>query len=415
VFSAAMLRARLMSSITLKLYDQDGPEKREQTSGPDVELLRRVNPFWTRRRLAMVDEFSMCLWGESVWALERGPGGVPTEIWWLKPTQVRPVPHEEDYLAGFLYYPKGGGTPIPFGPDEIVWQRYPNPLDEFSALSPLAAARLAADSARAMMKSNRNMFTDGLSLAGMVVPATDKVAFSTDQAEDLERLLATRFKGEDKKHRWAVLRYEAKFQPMEFTPKDAEFVEGLNLTLRQVANAYGIPVPLLNEMSHATLANAREYERILWTNALVPDARLRADEIVEQFLPRFRGSRSRWAEYDFSDVAALQESATEQWGREAQQIRVGGLTINEWRRRHGMGPVPWGDVWWAPVNQAPVEDAESHPEGQTTPSTIPADAAVPVRPAAGLPAGVGDPGAELLLRALAAPGPLARALNGVSH
>jgi HK97 family phage portal protein len=397
VFSAAMLRARLMSSLTLKLYDQDGPEKKQVLRGPEYDLLRHVNPFWTRRRLAMMDELSMCLWGETVWALEPNRAGVPSEIWWLHPSRVKPVPDSNNYLAGFVYQPSDGGPPVPFGPEEIVWQRYPNPLDEFSALSPLAAARLAADTAKAMMQSNRNIFSNGLALAGLVTPQTDKVSFSQDQADDLSKLLARRFKGGDKDHRWAVVRYEAKFTPMEFTPKDAEFVAGLNLTLRQVANAYGIPVPLMNEMSHATLSNTREYERILWEHALVPDAKLRAEEIVEQFLPRFRGTGTRWAEHDFSEVAALQESETSQWTREAEQIRVGGITVNEWRKRHGMAPVPWGDVWWAPVNQSAVTDASSKPEGDTSPTTVP------------------DADAATLLRIFNAADPTLRAVNGHRH
>jgi hypothetical protein len=151
-------------------------------------------------------------------------------------------------------------------------------------------------------------------------------------------------------------------------------------TIVDAANAYGIPVPLLNDLSHATLANAREYERILWTHSLVPDARLRAEEIVEQFLPRFR-TRTTWAEFDFSGVAALQESETEQWTREAEQIRVGGFTINEWRKKHGLPPVPWGDVWWAPVNQSPVTSSDSAPQGDTSPSTVPAATANALRSA----------------------------------
>jgi HK97 family phage portal protein len=392
VYSAVMLRARAMAGLTLRLYDQDGPEKTEITSGPEYDLLRHVNPFWTRRRLAMMDELSMGLWGESYWAVERDRAGRPSEIWWLKPSRVRPVPHESKYLSKFVYSPLDGSEPIPFGADEIVWFRYPNPLDEFSAMSPVAAARLAAETGSAMMKSNRNMFTNGMQMGGVVTPDTDKVTFSDDQATDLGKMLDKRFKGVDKAHRWAVLRYEAKFQQMQVTQKDAEFVEGLNLTLRQVANAYGIPVPLLNEMSHATLSNAREYERLLWTHALVPDSQLRAEEIVEQFLPMFKG-RSRtsagWAEHDYSKVAALQESQTEQWGRESQAIERGALTINEWRKSKGMGPVPWGDVWWAPVNKSGVTDADSTPQGDTSETTIDAteaqaflDSITQVRPAA---------------------------------
>lgn len=373
IYTAVTLRARLMSSLDLNLYDREGPDKKLITSGPEYDLLRYVNPFWTRRRLARMDEMCMGIWGETVWALEPGADGrTPAEIWWLKPSRVKPVPHTTGYLQGFLYYPVSGGEPIAFRPDEIVWQRYPNPLDEFSALSPLAAARLAADTSSAMMKSNRDMFRNGLSVAGLVVPATDKVSFSREQAADLEMQLAQRFKGPENQHRWAVLRYEAQFKPLQVSQKDAEWSTGLNLSLRAVANAYGIPLPMMNEMAGATLANASEYEKVLWVHTLVPDSQLRADEIVEQFLPRFR-TRTRHAEFDYTTIAALQESETEQWGREVDAIRVGALTINEWRRKHGMPDVEWGDVWWAPVNQDPVTDGESaHQVDPPAPSVKPA-------------------------------------------
>lgn len=370
IYSAATLRARLMSSLTLKLYNEDGPEKREINRGPAYDALRHVNPFWTRRRLARMDELSMCVWGETAWALEPGPQG-PKNIWWIKPSRLKPVPHETDYLGGYIYE-SATGQRVGFKPDEIVWFRYPNPIDEWSALSPLAAARLAADTASSMMKANNNLFSQGLMMGGLIVPDTDKVTFSEEQARELEQLIDKRYRGVDKAHKWSVLRYEAQFRQLGITPKDAMFADGLNLTLRQVANAYGLPVTLLNDLQNATLSNAREHERLAWSHALVPDSQDRAEEIVEQFLPRFKGSRPQHAEFDYMQVPALQEAASESWLRERQAIEVGALTINEWRKSKGMAPVPWGDVYWAPVNKSSVDDADSHPEGDTG-DTVPGE------------------------------------------
>jgi len=380
VYAAAVLRARNISSLALKLYAGQGPDKREVTRGPAFDLLAHVNPFWTRRRLERMDELSMCLWGESFWAVEGAEQGQPQEIWWCKPTQMRPVPDKKNYLAGFLYLPLTGGPPIGFRPDEVVWFRYPNPLDEFQSLSPLAAARLAADTGKAMMTSNNNLFANGLQAGGLVMPdSARQVTYTPKQAEELEVLLDRRLKGVDKAHRWAVLRFEAKMQSLAVSPKDAEFVQGLSLTARQVWNAYGIPAPLLNDLAHATLANTREFERLLWVHALKPDAMLRADEIREQFLPMFGRrpgppSTPDHAEYDFGDVAALSFAESETWDRERGQIEIGALTQNEWRKRHGHPPVPWGDVWWAPVNKSAVSKAASEPQGDTSPTGEEVDA-----------------------------------------
>ncbi|PXY21133.1 phage portal protein [Prauserella muralis] len=369
VFSAAMLRSRLVGTVPIRSYRGRDQDKRELPDSRPARLLRHVNPFWTQARLARMDELCACLWGQSVWAVEKDELGIPREIWWLKPSRVLPVPDEENYLAGYKYESNVDGRVLEFDADEIVWFRYPNPLDEYSALSPISAARLAADTGSAMMKANRNLHDKGLQIAGMVMPKAHgpgQVArFTQPQADELQERLEKRFSGADKAHRWAVLRYEAEFKPVNVTPKDAEFINGLQLSLRQVCNAYGIPAPLLNDLEHATLANIREFQKGLWEHALVPDLELRGQEIEEQFLPMFGRARGRTmpdhVEHDFSGVAALQESQSAVWDRERQAIEVGALTINEWRQRRGMPPVPWGDVWWGPVNKAAVEDENSTP------------------------------------------------------
>lgn len=357
IYTVVAQRARLMSGIQLRFYRGRGSDKAEDTDGAAVKLFSYVNPFWTGERLARMDEFCMGLWGETVWALE-GPKGAPKEIWWLKPSRVKPVPHESGYIQEFAYHSVSGEI-LRFEPHEIVWQRYPNPIDEFSPLSPLAAARLAADTGTAMAKSNESLFKRGLQIAGLIVPPADKVTFTQEQATDLERALEKRLTGADKAHRWAVLRYEAQFKQLAITPKDAEYVAGLNMTFRQVCRAYGMQSSLLNDLENATLANATAFERIEWTRALKPDAEFKAAEVREQYLPRFRGGGPDWCEYDFTQVPSLQESETESWAREAQALDRGAITINEWRKSKGKPPVSWGDQPYLPVNKAPVG-----PDGQ---------------------------------------------------
>ena len=202
VYSVVTARARLLAGLDLKFYTGSGPKKKEIAPGKSraVDLYRYVNRHWTAARLARMDEMSMGLWGETYWALEPPSQESPLgEIWWLKASRMRPVPHATGYLDGYLYEPDmGAGAPgqwIHFKPDEVLWFRYPNPIDQFSALSPLAAARLAADASTAMMQSNERMFRDGLQLAGLIVPPNDKMVFSEQQADDLEKHLKHRLTG----------------------------------------------------------------------------------------------------------------------------------------------------------------------------------------------------------------------------
>lgn len=402
IYSIINLRSRLIGRLPIRLYDEDGPDRTEVTKGDLHALLRHVNPFWTAVRLKQQTEMSLGLWGEAYWVLERDRRGVPVEIWWVKPSQMFPVPHPTEYLSGYLFKPGDGTKEIPFRPDEVIWFRYPNPIDEYSGLSPLAAARLAADTASAMMTSNRRLFEHGMQLAGVITPP-DSVTYSPEQATALEKQLEERFRGVDKAHRWAVLRFQTQVQPFGVTPKDAEFVNGLNVTLRQACNAYGIPAPLMNDLEHATLANAREFHTILWENTLAPECEFLSEEMREQLLPQFPRTRpaANHVEFDLSRVAALREAENSIWEREAGQIDKGALTINEWRKRHGLPEVPWGDVWWAPVNKAPIED-----EGRVGPAVAPSQQDGDFQPPA--PADMGgmdDEDVEAFLDLLTAVGP----------
>ncbi len=368
VYVCAHLRAQMLSGLTLRAYRLAKGEKVEVAKGPLVELLNKVNPFWTMNRLIEMTEMSLCSWGKAFWFIERGQNGrgEPREIWWARPDRVRVFPHPTNYIDHFEYHPDNSNEPLVFLPSETVWFRYPNPLSEYDGLSPLAAARLAADASGAAMKSNRNIFANGVQLAGLLAPASDQMTFTAEQAKDLEEDIARRFKGVDKAHRVGVLRAAAKLQPWGITPKDAEFLGLLKWGLEEVARAYSIPLDLLG--GERTYQNVGESRRALWTQALLPEARFLGTELTEQFAPMFPGQVDV-IEFDTSDVPELHEEESARWTREKEQLVAGALTLNEWRKDKGLDPLPWGDAWWAPLGLQPVMSMTMPTTEPTTEST----------------------------------------------
>lgn len=352
VYTCASQRAQFLASLPLRLYRRGRDGVTEVNQGRAVELLSRVNPFWTFSRLMEMTELSLCLWGQAFWFLERGQSGrqPPREIWWGRPDRVRVIPDPTEYIGGYLYYPQHSAEPIRYQPGEVIWLRYANPLDEYAPLSPLAAARLAADYASAAMKSNRALFEQGLQMGGIVVPKAGQV-LSQEQAQAIEESLSRRFKGADKAHRWGVFRLEVEMKPMGITPKDAEFLDGLKFSLEEVCRAYKWPLDLVG--GQRTYENVDAAMKAAWINAILPEARFIATEITEQLLPMFPGDAD-YAEFDVSDIHVLQDDQESQWRRAEGQIRLGALLINEWREQNGLEPVPWGDAWWAPMTVAPV-------------------------------------------------------------
>ena len=120
-------------------------------SHPAQKLFNRVNPWYTRGDLWRATEIYLSLWGSAFWALEKNLEG-DWEIWPLRPDRVSVLPDKTNYIRGFVY--RGLNGPVAYTPDEILWLRYFNPMEEYAGHSPLAPARLMA-STRPVSPSER--------------------------------------------------------------------------------------------------------------------------------------------------------------------------------------------------------------------------------------------------------------------
>lgn len=349
VYAASRMRATLLSSLPLALYQVDKRgERTEITDGDAFSLFHSVNPYWTFRRLVEMTEYSLCLWGKAFWFIQRtSKRGVPKEIWWARPDHVRVVPHKDDYVSHFLYRPADGGNDIRFEREETFWARYANPLDEYEGFSPLAAARISADMMTDAQRANRAMFTNGMQPGGFVFPDAGG-RFTKEQKDSIQSGMNA-FRGTANAHRWGVFTEPVQFQT-PITPKDAEFLGALAFSLEEICRAYGVPLDLLG--GQRTYANVEASERIIWTHTIVPEARFIATEITEQILPMF-GRDDIVAEFDTSGVDVLKESENDSWTRQQSQLVAGTITVNEWRADQGLEPVVWGDDWWRPAALVP--------------------------------------------------------------
>ena len=210
----------------------------------------------------------------------------------------------------------------------------------------MAAARLAADTSSAALQSNRNLFANGLQPGGWVMPSDGAANWTQEQQMEMRSLLNKSFKGVDNAHRWGVFRTPVAVRDVGVSPKDAEFLGLLKWGLEDVCRAYKVPLDLVG--GERTYANLEAAEKAMWERCIIPEGTFISTEIEEQILPMFPGVDH--VEFDSSDVAVLQIDLSEQWARQEGQLKLGAITVNEWRNEQGLEPVEWGDE---PVRQAP--------------------------------------------------------------
>lgn len=340
VYSAIKLRADAVNRPPAQVYRQtpEGVRRPVGPSHPAQQLLDRVNRWYTRGDLWRATEIYLNLWGSAFWALERDEAG-RREIWPLRPDRVNILPDRRQYIRGFVYQGRSG--PAAYTPDEIVWLRYFNPLEEYAGLSPLAPARLSVDMGSDGMRFNRNFFRNSAQPDFVLLTSEN---LTDAEVEDFYHRWEARYRGPGNAHRPAIANFIRDIKTMGFSQREMDFIQGLRWSLEEVSRAYGVPKPLLADLERATFSNINAAERIFWRNTIVPELKFLEEQLTRMLLPRL-GYPDLGLEFDLSVIEALQEDENKRVSREAQLLDRGVLTINEVRRQRGLPDVPWGDTW----------------------------------------------------------------------
>ena len=364
VYSAVKVRSEAISRPNLVIHRRsaDGTMSPVGTAHPAQQLLDRVNPWYTKGDLWRATEIYLCLWGSAFWALERGENG-QWEIWPLRPDRVSVVPDSRQYIRGFTYMGRNG--PVAYTPDEILWMRYFNPLEEFAGLSPVAPVRMAVHMGKDGLRFNRNFLRN--SAQPDFVLLTNETMTDSEIEEFYSRWEA-RYRGPGNAHRPAIASFVRDIKTLGFSQRDMDFIQGLRGSLEEVSRTYGVPKPLLSDLERATFANINAAERIFWRNTILPEMRFFEEQLTRMLLPRL-GYPDLEAAFDLTNIEVLREDENSRVSREAQLLDRGVLTINEVRRSRNLPNVPWGDTW-AKAPSKRIRPTEMEAASQPAPEAI---------------------------------------------
>ncbi len=352
VYAAIKLRADALTRPPLRVYRMEGRSPSSQPSPltgegvprrvavepshPVARLLDRVNPWHTRADLWRATETHLCLWGAAFWAIERDEDGQP-ELWPLRPDRMVVIPDRQRYVRGFVY--RGVAEPVAYTPDEIVWLRYFNPLEELAGLSPLAPARLSADMGHEGLRFNRHLLRNSARPDFLLLTNEE---MSETELEEFYTRWEMRHQGSANANRPAVASAVRDVKTLGLSHRDIDFIQGLRWSLEEVSRTYGVPKLLLGDFERATYANVQASERMFWRNTVVPEVRFLEEQLNRMLLPRL-GYPQLTVEFDLSTIEALQEDENNRVQRESALLDRGVLTINEVRRERNLPEVPWGD------------------------------------------------------------------------
>ena len=335
VYAAIRLRGESVARTPLVVHRPAPGSGVEVPAGADHPLQRLLdmpNPFWTRGDLWRATETYLGLWGSAFWGLERDGAGKVAEIWPLRPDRVRVLPDPERYVRGFVYASQGGGAPVPYVPEDVVWFRYFNPIDEYAGLSPMAPLRLSADMGMDALRANRSALGNE-SLPGLVIETSDYP--TDDEVREFYERWESRFKGANKSRRPALLSKGMRATNLGFSPRDMDYMHSLRWSLEDVSRTYGVPKLMLGDMERATFSNFRTARRVFWEDTILPQLSF-YEESLQQMLAAGFGDEGVRVRFDIGAIEALRENENDRASRRTAYVQAGIMTVDEARAELGL-------------------------------------------------------------------------------
>lgn len=251
-----------------------------------------------------------------------------------------------------IFYAVGESPLAPGGTDYIVpardvlHLRFHTPRHPLIGESPIKSAALAIGINVSLSKTQAAFFANMNRPSGII---------STDATLNREQLTSLRAAFEEQSKglssgKIPILAGGLKFQPMSINSQDAQLVEAQRLSLEDICRVFGVPPPLVGELSHATLNNAEALVQHFLSMSLGSYL-----EHTERAFDRLFGLTGG-TEYVELDTAALLR--TDFAGRIeglTKAVQGGLMTPDEARSKEGYGPIEGGSSAYLQRQMVPID------------------------------------------------------------
>ena len=187
---------------------------------------------------------------------------------------------------------------------------------------------------------------------GMLTPEDDTL--TPTQAQELKSAFRRNYKGTKAANDVMITGKKFSWVNFGLSSADLQLLESYKTTQADLCNLYGVPVVLLNNLSHSTYDNYRTARKVLFTNAVIPELNKIKDEFNRWLVPQF--GEDLYFDFDYSVIPELmpeQEKLVDTLSKSYW------LTTNEKREAVGYGVDEENYVmneYLVPSGLTPIED-----------------------------------------------------------
>jgi len=349
VYACQSVIADEIAQIELRLFKKKkGKDEVEEVfDHPVLDLLNKANSFTTKFDLFWLTAQYLESVGEAPWFIAIKQG-VPTDILLLRPDllNVKEGKDNEMVVSGYEY--RLGTKTIAIEPHEVVFIKYPAPLNFYRGKGTVEAAAKTIDIDNFSEDYNKNFFYNA-AVPSSVMETDQKL---TDQQRNrLQKSIQQVYSGKQNAHKTMLLEKGLKWKPLSSSQRDMEFLEQQKFTRDKILGIFRVPRTALGITDDVNRANAEATDYVFAKRTIKPKMKRIIDQLNEFLLPLYADGDELYLDFvdpvpeDVESKLKIYDNATKNFW----------MSVNEIRAREGLDDVGEdGDKLYQPFNLAPL-------------------------------------------------------------
>jgi HK97 family phage portal protein len=354
VYACIRILAEAVAKLPIKIYkDTNGIKKATDHYLYNI-LKLRPNPYMSSEAFFKCMETQRNIYGNSYANIEFDDRGKVKAIWPIAASKVEIFLDNKELFDSsnrMWYVVNLGNEKVKLKPDEILHFKGMT-FDGITGITPITYLKSLIQNASSGTDYINKFYQNGMQTKGIIqyVGDLDKKAEETFRAK-FEQMS----NGLKNAHRVSLLPLGYQFQPISLSMADAQFLENNELTIRQIAAAFGIKMHQLNDLDRATHTNIEEQQRQFYVDTLMANLTMYEQEMTYKLLLNSELSEGYYCKFNVDALTRADIKTRYEAYRVA--IQGGILTPNEVRAMEERKAEEGGDQLLVNGNMMPISMA----------------------------------------------------------